>query len=292
MARVALGVLGRGIRGRVGEAVYSRSLGGATVRLVTKPRNHRTPAQMVVRLGMEVFSRQWRTLTEAQRRKWNRYAAGLRERDELGRLKRLSGHNAFVRVNQNLAALGVAPVLMPPLARAGVSRLKSGSGKLTVAGGVITGFRLKLILQDTGRDACATKSNASGDGCTRSSDSAHPSGRSALRLAALGCATKSFRKRDARATKSGGGELRAGEMIFVRATPPRSAGQGDTKLFSSVAALNRGRGYGTLAVDVLGDYRARFGDAIGEWEIVGLKVKVINTATGVSGEYLQIRAGR
>ncbi len=88
---------------------------------------------------------------------------------------------------------------------------------------------------------------------------------------------------------AGGKTLKANEKIFVRATFPRSAGQGNAKLFTRQAAINRGRGYDSLTADASADYAARFGKRMDKMQVIGINAKIINTATGAASEYLQFR---
>src|SRR5438552_2824390 len=62
--------------------------------------------------------------------------------------------------------------------------------------------------------------------------------------------------------------------------------KGGSKLFNRQRAINWGKGYGRLAPEVLADYRAQFPVRIAAWEVIGLNVKIVNTATGAAGEYL------
>ena len=56
----------------------------------------------------------WGKLTDAQRAAWNRTAGGKRTRRRLNQSGPLSGYLLFVKINCNLAAVGLEMVLDPP----------------------------------------------------------------------------------------------------------------------------------------------------------------------------------
>jgi hypothetical protein len=88
---------------------------------------------------------------------------------------------------------------------------------------------------------------------------------------------------------AGGGQLKKNERIYVRMTPPRSAGQGEGRLFNSQKAINRDKGYGTLSPDVRADYVARYWSWMDARYVIGVNAKIINTATGLASQNLKFR---
>jgi|GEM_PF-457018 len=88
-------------------------------------------------------------------------------------------------------------------------------------------------------------------------------------------------------TLVGDAGLGANEVIYVRASAPKSAGQSVDVVLVRQSAINRGVPYLTLAPDVFADYSARWGTAIGASEQVGLAAKIVNTVTGRSSGYLR-----
>jgi hypothetical protein len=89
--------------GKLGTFISFKTRHGLVRRPYKIPRNPRTPAQL---LGRSHFGRpaaRWRALSDPQRAAWRSRA------DSPG-----DGYNLFVRINSNLAQVGLDPVVVPP----------------------------------------------------------------------------------------------------------------------------------------------------------------------------------
>ena len=111
---------------RSGEMVTMPTRYGPVARLIVTPFNPNTPAQVASRAQFVAITRSWAGLTDAQRCTWQ-VAAGVG----------LCGPQLYVRVNVNLALVGlpgvqVAPVqpVFPECAIAGVRAWVVGSERL------------------------------------------------------------------------------------------------------------------------------------------------------------------
>lgn len=67
----------------------------------------KTPGQAFRRASFSFISKQYRTLTDSQRKAWDTLAAAHREKSLTGDGTPLTGHNLFVCLNSNRALLGV-----------------------------------------------------------------------------------------------------------------------------------------------------------------------------------------
>ena len=96
-----------GFRGTASE-VTARQVRGRTV-LSGRAQHPRvkTPEQSLRRASFSFISKQYRTLTDSQRRVWDTLAAAHREKSLTGDGTPLTGHNLFVCLNSNRALLGV-----------------------------------------------------------------------------------------------------------------------------------------------------------------------------------------
>jgi hypothetical protein len=101
--------------GKIGGHVASRNRGGAYFRTKVTPVNPSTSAQAAVRARLTTNAQAWRGLTAAQRDQWNAAVADFSRTDIFGDLRNPSGFNLYVRINNNLASLGVAAVSVPPM---------------------------------------------------------------------------------------------------------------------------------------------------------------------------------
>ena len=96
-----------GFRGTASE-VTARQVRGRTVLSGRAQHPHvKTPEQSLRRASFSFISKQYRTLTDSQRRVWDTLAAAHREKSLTGDGTPLTGHNLFVCLNSNRALLGV-----------------------------------------------------------------------------------------------------------------------------------------------------------------------------------------
>ena len=96
-----------GFRGTASE-VTARQTGGRTVLSGRAQHPHvKTPGQSFRRASFSFISKQYRTLTDSQRKAWDTLAAAHREKSLTGDGTPLTGHNLFVCLNSNRALLGV-----------------------------------------------------------------------------------------------------------------------------------------------------------------------------------------
>ena len=58
-------------------------------------------------------------------------------------------------------------------------------------------------------------------------------------------------------------------------------------IMRGLSAVNAGRPYSALDVDVVGDYWARFGTAIGTGRKIGVAVRIVDIETGAASDYLR-----
>ena len=96
-----------GFRGTASE-VTARQVRGRTV-LSGRAQHPRvkTPGQSFRRASFSFISKQYRTLTDSQRKAWDTLAAAHREKSLAGDGTPLTGHNLFVCLNSNRALLGI-----------------------------------------------------------------------------------------------------------------------------------------------------------------------------------------
>ena len=100
--------------GHLGTFITFKTRYGQSRRPYVVPANPRTPAQLRVRSQFGRTSARWRTLTEEQRTAWTVFAAEVDSRGRLGRTGSLTGLQLFVKINNNLAFLGLPAVSDPP----------------------------------------------------------------------------------------------------------------------------------------------------------------------------------
>lgn len=94
------------IRGSVNGNTFARNKNGAYVRNRTAPINPNTALQSAVRSKFAEIASAWRSLTSAQRGGWITLAASNPYVDSLGQSQYYSGFQLFMKLNQNLAAIG------------------------------------------------------------------------------------------------------------------------------------------------------------------------------------------
>lgn len=112
--KVKFGMIVTDGSGKLGGQVMSSNRGGKYIRTKVTPSNPQTVAQQNVRAIFSSLSTAWAGLTEAQRLSWNGAVADYSTTDIFGDLKNPSGFNLFMKLNGNLATIGVAPLSVAP----------------------------------------------------------------------------------------------------------------------------------------------------------------------------------
>lgn len=115
MAKFKTSALVSDIKGTVGGNVFASNKGGNYIRRYKKPVNTNTIAQQNVRNTFGTSSGNWRLLTEEQRQTWITGCVNFPYVDNLGQTKVYSGQQLFNSLNNNLAQIGAAPLLVCPL---------------------------------------------------------------------------------------------------------------------------------------------------------------------------------
>lgn len=102
-------------RGKLGGHVFSKGRGGATLRTRKTPANAQLDYMSYNRVAFSNFSKEWRTLTAAQRAAWNGAVSAWSGTNVFGDVKNPSGINLFMRLNLVLNQSGGSVLLLPPL---------------------------------------------------------------------------------------------------------------------------------------------------------------------------------
>jgi hypothetical protein len=100
--------------GRLGTAVSYKTRSGQFRRRYVIPRDPRTQSQVNRRMALRRAAYLWGKLTDSQRAAWTSAAHGVRTRRRLNQSGALSGYLLFVKINCNLASLGLPTVADPP----------------------------------------------------------------------------------------------------------------------------------------------------------------------------------
>jgi hypothetical protein len=99
--------------GRIGTMVSYKTRFGQVRRRYVIPRDPRTPTQVTRRQAMARARALWGTLTEQQYAAWKAAARGGRTRRHLNQDGALSPYLLFIKINCNLAVVGLPMVLDP-----------------------------------------------------------------------------------------------------------------------------------------------------------------------------------
>lgn len=118
MAKFTPGPLAGQISGSVAGNCFSHNRYGPYIRNKTIPTISTTSYAMAAKNRMTSVSQQWQALTAAQQAAWNAWAQTNPVSDTLGNPQILTGHTCYVRINNRLVTMGIAPVTDPPLAAA------------------------------------------------------------------------------------------------------------------------------------------------------------------------------
>jgi len=101
-------------RGKIGGHVASKNRSGAYLRTKVTPINPQTSAQSAVRSSFGAISQAWSGLTQALILAWNGAVADWQTTDIFGDLKKPTGKNLFLRLNQQLEVTGQTQITAPP----------------------------------------------------------------------------------------------------------------------------------------------------------------------------------
>ena len=101
-------------RGKIGGHVASKNRAGAYLRTKVTPSNPNTVAQVQARSILASLSQGWSQLTDGQRQGWNNAVKEWGTTDIFGDIKNPSGINLFVKLNSNLASVGLPQVYDVP----------------------------------------------------------------------------------------------------------------------------------------------------------------------------------
>lgn len=102
-------------RGKIGGHVASKNRAGSYFRTKVTPVNKNTASQATVRSRLAGISQSWRSLTNVQRAAWNAAVQDFKKTNIFGDLLSPSGFNLYQRLNNNIAAVGGAALVTPPL---------------------------------------------------------------------------------------------------------------------------------------------------------------------------------
>lgn len=119
MAKIKTTAIIAGISGSLAGTVFATNRGGAYMRTKTTPSNPQSAAQSAVRAIWSLVSKNWKALSEANRKAWSGVVDQYKSTDVFGDLKTPSGSNLFQKINVNLSTIG-APNLDLPAVPAGV----------------------------------------------------------------------------------------------------------------------------------------------------------------------------
>lgn len=114
MARIKYSALVSDMRNKLNGSVMSKNRAGSYIRNKTTPVNPQTQFQQAVRQRLGALSTQWGSLSEAQRQSWIGSTASFPYTDIFGDKKELDGKSLFIKLNSNLANIGVATIQSAP----------------------------------------------------------------------------------------------------------------------------------------------------------------------------------
>jgi hypothetical protein len=100
--------------GKRGVEVSKMTRYGLVVCAYVAPRDPRAPDQIGVRSKFGRAPARWRSLTDEQRGKWADAAEKMETQPSVSQSGRMSGYLLFVKINDNLAFIGLPAVDVPP----------------------------------------------------------------------------------------------------------------------------------------------------------------------------------
>ena len=101
MAKVAFGGGVSNMQGSIGGNTFTRTKGGTAARNKAKPTNPGTPAQMAQRARIVRMSKEWQSMTDAERTAWDSQAGQVSVTGVCGQGVTLTGHQLYVKTNSN-----------------------------------------------------------------------------------------------------------------------------------------------------------------------------------------------
>ena len=112
MATIRFGGGVSDIRGSIAGNTFSRNANGAYMRNRTVGYNANTAKQQAVRQTFGALARLWKTLTAAQKQSFQDQVTNYTYTNRLGETATYTAFQLFVKVANQLASVGVAPVLL------------------------------------------------------------------------------------------------------------------------------------------------------------------------------------
>ena len=100
--------------GKVGGHVASKNRSGSYLRTKVTPINPQSTAQVNQRGRLTTNAKGWSSLTADQRNDWNSACTNFAGTNVFGDKVNPSGFNLYVKLNNNLATVGVAAITTPP----------------------------------------------------------------------------------------------------------------------------------------------------------------------------------
>ncbi|MEE8153293.1 MAG: hypothetical protein V3T76_09730 [candidate division NC10 bacterium] len=100
MALVKYSALIERLSGKVGAAIFQENQGGSILRQFCPPVNRNTPRQTKAKLIASTAQQGWAVLTPQERDNWEGYARFMRIHQRRNTNLFISGHQAYLRVNQ------------------------------------------------------------------------------------------------------------------------------------------------------------------------------------------------
>lgn len=100
MATIKFGATVVDVRGKAGGVVFSKSRGGAVLRIRSSKANKTSPLQSEVRNQINILMKRFSfTLSASQRERWSTFASSLRRKNVFGDSQPITPANLFVRCN-------------------------------------------------------------------------------------------------------------------------------------------------------------------------------------------------
>jgi|HubBroStandDraft_1064217.scaffolds.fasta_scaffold13052_1 hypothetical protein len=114
MAKILLGATIGDARNKAGAIVYSKNRFGSYIRQKVSPVQPRTPAALAIRSSFTSLSKGWQALSAINQASWIALASANPVKDVFGNSQTLTGHEFYIRVNQNLYNAGLTLLTAAP----------------------------------------------------------------------------------------------------------------------------------------------------------------------------------
>lgn len=116
MAKIKLSAIGiTNISGKSGGSVFAHNKNGNYVRRLGIPTQPQTHSQTLVRSVFGALARSWNALDTTARNAWKDWGASNPKVDQFGDSRPMSGRQAFISANSNLATVGGDMILNPDI---------------------------------------------------------------------------------------------------------------------------------------------------------------------------------